>query len=266
MYLVVLGALLLICGGAGICMGYLAQLGKLSAFGKFTELGDYFTITFIVVGAIIAVIGLIMLIIGIVKKPRIKTRQLVESALMVAVATVLSLVKIDLPFGGGVTLVSMLPLILISHRYGAGWGVFTAFVYSVIQLIFGLDNVGYATNAVMAVGIIMLDYVLAYTVIGLSGMFGKSRASVAVGICFTFVLRFLCHYIAGAWIWGEWMPEKFMGMTMTNPWIYSALYNGWYMLVELIVTMIVAMLIYKPLEKFFRGTDLKNAKKDEKKA
>lgn len=257
MYLVVMGILFMLIGGAGIGVGVLSKLGKLDSFGKFAELGDYFSITFMIVGGIIAAIGLILLIVGIVKKPKIKTRQLVESALMVAVATVLSLVKIDLPFGGGVTICSMLPLIIISHRYGAGWGVFTAFVYSVIQLLFGLDNVGYATNAIMAVGVIMLDYIVAYTVIGLSGAFGKSRAAVATGITVTFVLRFLCHYISGAWIWGEWMPEKFMGMTMTTPWIYSALYNGWYMLAELVITMIVAMLIYKPLEKFFRGTDLK---------
>ncbi|MBR3271734.1 MAG: energy-coupled thiamine transporter ThiT, partial [Clostridia bacterium] len=73
-------------------------------------------------------------------------RRLVESALMIAVATVLSLIKIDLPFGGGVTIVSMLPLILISHRYGWKWGLATAFVYSVAQLVLGLDNVAYAEN------------------------------------------------------------------------------------------------------------------------
>ena len=56
----------------------------------------------------------------------IKTRRLVESALAIAIATVLSMIKIDLPFGGGVTIVSMLPLVLISHRYGWTWGVATA--------------------------------------------------------------------------------------------------------------------------------------------
>ena len=109
----------------------------------------------------------------------------------------------------------------------------------------------------MAAGVIFLDYILAYTVIGLSGAFGKSRAAVAVGIAVTFTLRFICHLVAGAWIWEAWMPEEYMGMTMTNPWIYSALYNGWYMAAELVLTEIVAMLIYKPLEKYFRGEALK---------
>ena len=186
-------------------------------------------------------------------------RRLVTSALMIAVATVLSLIKIDLPFGGGVTIVSMLPLILISHRYGWKWGLATAFVYSVAQLVLGLDNVAYAENFLMGAGIVLLDYVIAYTVIGLSGIFGKSRAAVAIGSAVTFTLRFLCHLVTGAWIWGVWMPEQFMGMPMTNPWIYSFLYNGWYMLFELVITEIVAMLLYKPLEKFFTGSDLQKA-------
>ena len=190
----------------------------------------------------------------------ITTRKLVESAMLIAVATVLSLVKIDLPFGGGVTIVSMLPLVVASHRWGWKWGVVTAFVYSVLQLILGLDNVGYATSFVMAVGVVFLDYIIAYTVIGLSGVFdvfmGKKRSAVAVGIAVTFILRFVCHLITGAWIWGKWMPEEFMGLPMTSPWLYSFLYNGWYMLAELVLTEIVAMLIYKPLGKFFRREDI----------
>ena len=193
----------------------------------------------------------------------VKTRRLVESALAIAIATVLSMIKIDLPFGGGVTIVSMLPLVLISHRYGWKWGVATAFVYSVGQLLLGLDNVGYADSAVMAAGVVLLDYVIAYTVIGLSGVFGKSRGAVAAGIAVTFTLRFLCHLVTGAWIWGEWMPETFMNLPMSNPWIYSFLYNGWYMLFEIIVTEVVAMLIYAPLKKYFTGEDLQSGRSGE---
>ena len=187
-------------------------------------------------------------------------RALVESAMLIAVGTVLGFLKLDLPFGGGVTAVSMLPLIMASHRWGWKWGLVTAFVYSVLQLILGLDNVGYASSFVMAVGIVFLDYIIAYTVIGLSGTFdvfmGKTRWAVALGILVTFVLRFFCHFITGAWIWGEWMPDEFMGLTMTNPWFYSFLYNGWYMLAELVLTEIVAMLIYRPLGRFFRREDI----------
>lgn len=188
------------------------------------------------------------------------TRRLTESAIFIAIATVLSLLKIDLPFGGGVTVVSMLPIIIISHRWGWKWGLTTAFVYGVVQLLFGLDNVGYASTFAAALGVIFLDYVIAYAVLGLSGLFsqimGKTRASVAVGIAVTFCLRFVCHLITGVWIWGGWMPESFMNMTMTSPWLYSFLYNGWYMLAELVVTEIVAMLIYQPLRKFIHGDDI----------
>lgn len=187
-------------------------------------------------------------------------RRLTESAIFIAIATVLSLLKIDLPFGGGVTIVSMLPLIIISHRWGWKWGVFTAFVYSVLQLLFGLDNVAYATTFLTAMGVILFDYVIAYTVIGLSGIFkkpyGKTRKSVCIGIAATFVLRFACHYITGVWIWGGWMPDSFMNITMTSPWIYSFLYNGWYMLAELVITEVVANILYAPLAKYIHGEDL----------
>ena len=187
-------------------------------------------------------------------------RKLTESAIFIAIATVLSFLKFDLPFGGGVTIVSMLPLIIISHRWGWKWGVFTAFAYGVLQMLFGLDNVGYATTFLTAVGVILFDYVVAYTVIGLSGIFdkpcGKTRLSVCVGIAVTFFLRFVCHYITGVWIWGGWMPESFMNMTMTSPWIYSLLYNGWYMLAELVITEIVANILYAPLKKYIHGEDV----------
>ena len=190
----------------------------------------------------------------------VKVRRLVESALFVAIATVLSILKIDLPFGGGVTIVSMLPLVLISHRWGWKWGVLTAFAYSLIQLLLGLDNVGYATTFATVLGVIFLDYVIAYTVIGFSGAmekpFGKSLKAVMIGIAVVFAGRFLCHYITGVWIWGGWMPENVMNMTMTSPWMYSLLYNGWYMLAELVVTEIAASLLYKPLKKFIHGEDI----------
>ena len=187
-------------------------------------------------------------------------RKLVESALFIAIATVLSMLKIDLPFGGGVTIVSMLPLVLVSHRWGWKWGVLTAFAYSLIQLLLGLDNVGYATTFATVLGVIFLDYVIAYTVIGFSGAlekpFGKTLKAVMIGIAVVFVGRFLCHFITGVWIWGGWMPESFMNMTMTSPWIYSLLYNGWYMLAELVVTEVVAAVLYKPLKRYIHREDI----------
>lgn len=187
---------------------------------------------------------------------KIKTRKLVESAMLIAVGTVLSMIKLDMPMGGGVTLCSMLPLILLSHRYGWKWGLVSAFVYSVLQLVLGLDNVRYATGFGMAMAIVLLDYIVAYTVIGLSGIFdkpmGNRRAAVMTGVAVTFCLRFVCHFITGVWIWDAMWPNDY-GMTS---FVYSLAYNGSYMLGELIVTELVVLLIYKPLGKYFRGEDL----------
>ena len=191
------------------------------------------------------------------------TRRLTDTAILIALGTVLSLFKIDLPFGGGVTICSMLPLVIISFRYGWKWGGLAGFVYSVIQLMLGLDNVQYASSAVMAAGIVLLDYILPYTVIGFASLFGgkptNTRKALVLGIVVSFVLRLACHVITGAWIWGEWMPEEFMNMAMTSPWIYSILYNGWYMLAEIVLTVIVAMAIYNPLKRFIHGEDMKKA-------
>ena len=257
MILVILGILFLLLGGAGVAFGLTYDFSSIPEGSFLAKMGDFSSTTMLVIAVIFAVIGFLMLLIGLVGKKKVTTLQLVESAVAIAIAVVLNeFLKIPSPLGGGLTVVSMLPLVIISHRYGAGWGLFTAFVFSLIELVFGLKNIGYAESTVMAVGIIFLDYILAYSVIGLSGIFGKSRAAVATGIIVTFTLRFLCHLVSGAWIWGVWMPDEYMGMTMTNPWIYSALYNGWYMAAELVLTLIVAMLIYKPLEKYFRGEKL----------
>ena len=183
------------------------------------------------------------------------TRKLAETAMLIAVGTVLSLIKIDVPMGGGLTLCSMLPLIIISFRYGWRWGGFSAFVYSVLQLLLGVDNVQYASSPLMALGIILLDYILAYTVIGFASVFdsaSKPRMGLALGIAVTFFARFLCHFITGAWIWDALWPNE-LGMTAV---VYSAAYNGWYMAAELILTEIVAMAVYKPLGKYFRGEDI----------
>ena len=119
------------------------------------------------------------------------TRRLVESALMIAIGTVLSELKVGSlwAFGGGLTIGSMVPLVLISHRWGIKWGTFTAFVYSLLQLILGVDNVQYATSVGMAIAIILLDYIIAYTVIGLSSMFGSSRPAIIGGVVVTLGLN-----------------------------------------------------------------------------
>ena len=188
------------------------------------------------------------------------TRRLVESAVMIAIGTVLSMFPFSAPwaFGGGVTICSMLPLVIIAHRYGTKWGLFTAFVYSVLQLILGVSNVQFAAGYgfVLAVGVRLLDYILAFTVIGLSACFNgvikNHLVSIVVGIVFTFALRFVCHFLSGWIIWGVITPNE---MGLVAP-LYSLIYNGGYMLPETIITALVAVLTYKPLKRYWLAEDL----------
>lgn len=192
-------------------------------------------------------------------KPSVK--RIAESAMLIAIATVLSLLTFQGPWalGGGITVCSMLPLVLIAHRYGTPWGIFSALVYSVLQLVLGINNVQYAPTALSAIGIILLDYILAFTVVGCSACFNKviknRRTSIVAGICVTFFARFLCHFLSGVIIWEAIMPNELNWA----PAIWSAAYNGSFMLPEILITSAVAVLSYKPLEKYWLGEDLQKA-------
>ena len=181
-----------------------------------------------------------------------KTSMLVFSAVMIAVGTVLSMLKIDFVMGGGITICAMLPLVMISFKFGTKWGVFTAFVFSVLQCLLGLDNVQYATSAGMAIAIVLLDYIVAYTVIGFSGIF-KNKAkdiknAIVFGIAVTFFARFICHFITGWMIWDALWPNEF---GMAAP-LYSLCYNGSYMLAEAIISSVCGIIIFKKRAEFFQ--------------
>ena len=174
-----------------------------------------------------------------------KTRRLAESALMIALATLLSEIKFGglWAFGGGVTLCSMVPLVLISYRWGVRGGSFTAFAYSLLQLLLGVDNIQYATGIGMAAVMILLDYIIAYTVVGAASMFRgrfrSRRTGIILGIIITLGIRFFCHFITGWMIWDALWPNEF---GMAAP-VYSLIYNGSYMLPETILTAAVCCLL-----------------------
>ncbi len=168
--------------------------------------------------------------------------KLTECAIMLALATVLSYFKlIDLPYGGSITLFSMLPMIIVAYRHGALWGFGAGLANGLIQLIFGLSTLSYATSAAAAVAIIMLDYIVAFAVTGLGGifkgLFKKGSTSLAMGTAVACLLRYLCHVISGCTVWaGVSIPD---GQAI----IYSLVYNATYMLPELIITLIGAFYI-----------------------
>ena len=177
-----------------------------------------------------------------------KTRTLVECALMIALSTVLSFIVVyKLPQGGSITAVSMMPLVLASFRHGPKWGLLTGFVYSLIELLRGFDNVMYCTTIGAMLLCVLLDYVLAYSVMGTACIFGKvsknRTVSVAVGTAVTGLLRYGCSFLSGIIIWRDYAPD-------TMPvWFYSLTYNGSYMIPEIILTTIAAVLVMKVMDK-----------------
>lgn len=194
------------------------------------------------------------------KKTYSKTHILVECALMIALATVLSFIPIyELPHGGSITLVSMLPILVVSFRHGTKWGLFTAFVHSLIQLLLGLKNVGYCQSIGAILGCIFLDYILAFTVLGLAALVARpirnKYVGVGVGSLVVCLARFLCSFFSGYIVWKDydyafsWMKDFGFGQKILAMgenalcWLYSAVYNATYMLPETILTVIVAIIV-----------------------
>lgn len=167
------------------------------------------------------------------------TVRLTESAVMLAAAFVLSLIPVvNMPFGGSVTLCSMLPVLLIAYRHGTKWGLLVGFAGSLLQLLMGLNNLSYATSAGAAVAIVMLDYVVAFTALGLGGIFKKSGASQTVSLllggALACAIRYVCHVISGCTVWaGVSIPD-------TQGLLYSLSYNAAYMVPETIITLAAA--------------------------
>lgn len=185
-----------------------------------------------------------------------KTLALIESALMIAIAMVLNeFVKIGKiwALGGGITLCSMLPLVFISYRHGVKQGLFTAFVFSLLQLVLGMKNVHYGQNFVQMAGIALLDYIIAYSVIGFAGMYkgmfgkGKEPIEIMLGILVSMLLRFLCHYLSGFFIWEALWPNEHHYTSHAWSFIYNASYMG----PETLLTMLVAFLSFIPLKKIW---------------
>lgn len=180
-------------------------------------------------------------------------KKLAESAMLIAIGAVLSLFEFKGPWalGGGITICSMLPIVLIAFRFGTGWGVICSLVYSLLELVLGFSNLQYAPTAVTISAIVLFDYILAYGVIGFSAVFKgvikDLRKSIIVGIIFTFTLRFICHFISGLVVWEVIFPNE-LGWA---PAVWSLAYNGSYMLPEIIITCTVAALLYNPLKKYW---------------
>lgn len=169
-----------------------------------------------------------------------KTKVLVEGAVMVALATVLSFIRVfKLPWGGSITLLSMLPIVLFSIRRGVRSGLTVSLVYALLQFAQGIMDglFGWGLTPAMLVACILLDYIGAFTVLGIAGLFRKKGLPGWIGgITLAVVLRFLFHFLSGVVIWKSF-GSLWNGFSTENTYLYSFLYNGCYMLPELIFTL-----------------------------
>ena len=202
------------------------------------------------------------------------TKRLTESAMLIAVAVVLELVSKmfipGLPFGGQFTLASMLPVVLISYRHGMKWGFCASFAYALIEMAIGTKNVAaafqpdYFGEGVMignALIMCFFDYVAAFTVLGLGGLFRNkiknAGAALALGVVVALGARYLCHIASGYILFSGW-AEWFFTQEGFPAWgaslvasvngdvlglLYSTVYNGLNMIPEIIITAATALLI-----------------------
>ena len=203
-----------------------------------------------------------------------KTKRLTESAMLLAVAIVLELVSKmfipEMPFGGQITLVSMLPVVLISYRHGVKWGLVSGVTYALLEMAIGAKTVaaafqpGYFGDGTMIVNALImcvLDYLVAFTVLGLGGMFRNRFENSGLGLMWGAVValgaRYFAHVASGYILfsgWAEWFftQEGFpaWGAQLVQSLsaealglVYSVVYNGMYMLPEIVITAVVALLL-----------------------
>ena len=176
-------------------------------------------------------------------------RALTEGGIMVAAATALSYLKLfELPQGGSVC-IGMLPIFLYCVRWGLKDGLLCSLAYGILQLIFdGAYAWGWTS--------MLLDYVVAFTVLGFAGLFARQKAGVFVGTVVGCVLRFIVHFISGVTIYRIYEPVELFNTTFANPYLYSAAYNGSYVAIDMALCLVVFALLYKPMKKYFLAQDL----------
>ena len=197
-----------------------------------------------------------------------KILSIAEGAVIIALAYVVELLCIWLNaitgigallvFGGTIT-VSMLPIVYYSYRRGIAWGVGVGFVYSLLQMLLGFYVPPANTWWALAL-CVLLDYVIAFSVVGLAALFakpfGKHRlAGYCVGAVAVCLIRFVSSFLSGVILWGSYAPE---GM---NVWIYSLVYNASYMIPNAILTGVFAVVVCAALDpKTLRPMKKKTAK------
>ena len=186
-----------------------------------------------------------------VPKSRLQVRALCEGAIMVALAQILSYIKLfgNLPNGGSITF-AMFPLLLFAVRFGLGRGLMAGFTFGLLQLIFdGAYAWGWQS--------MLLDYLVAFTPLGLAGLFKGKSWGIFPGTVLGCIARFAVHYISGVTIYRIYQPTEVPGIgVFDDAVLYSLVYNASYMIPCTILALAVAGVLYVPMKRYFAGTDL----------
>lgn len=165
------------------------------------------------------------------KNKRIGAKQLVFSAMAIALATVTSFIKLfSLPMGGSVTLLSMLFIVLIGYWYGVGPGLTAAVAYGILQLV---------TNPyIVSLPQMLVDYIFAFGALGLAGVFANKKYGLVKGYIVAVIGRFFFAVLSGVVFFAAYAPVT-IGNKTIDALIYSVTYNGSYLAAEGIITIIV---------------------------
>lgn len=198
--------------------------------------------------------------------------KMVTSGVFIALATVLSMITVyKLPYGGSITLLSMLPIMMLGYMYGIKHGITCGAIYGVLQALLGavMSSAFAGLSGISAFFMVVLDYLLAFMVLGMAGIFkGKIKndtLAFSLGGAFAGLLRLIAHFLSGFILWGEYAEWFFGAENMNNEFgnailsnfsgtslamIYSAVYNASYMIPEIIITVvgIVIIMNVKPLK------------------
>ena len=165
--------------------------------------------------------------------PREQLRRLVETAIAVALVAVLSNIRIyKLPQGGSITAGSMVPIFYIALRWGTRWGILAGVLAGIVNYL--LEP--FFVHPIQWV----LDYPVAFGALGLAGLLGRIPAA---GIVLGGAGRWLAHFISGVVYFASYAPKG------VSPWVYSAVYNGSYMLPEVIISIVITMLLLRSLRR-----------------
>ena len=189
-------------------------------------------------GALIVTVGLLIyLAVRPQKAGKADVRALTYGALCMAMSFVLSYIKLwSMPLGGSVTLASMLPLLWYSNRFGVKNGLMAGAAYGLLQLIQKPEIYHWVQ--------VLLDYPLAFMMLGLAGSVKNLQLGSLVGVAG----RWVCHILSGAIFFAEWVPEGWR-----NAWVYSAAYNGAYLLADLAICIVLSFALAKALNRIPTG-------------